>query len=88
VTVPDIINALFELCGGFMVFDHCRALYRDKKIAGVSIPATAVFFAWGLWNLFYYPHLDQWASFAGGLVIVTGNCIWLGMMVHYRMRRS
>src|SRR6185436_15953847 len=24
----------------------------------------------GFWNLFYYPHLDQWLSFAGGVLIV------------------
>lgn len=84
MTAPDLINAGFELFGGLMVFDHCRALYRDKRVAGVSVIATSVFFAWGLWNLFYYPHLGQWASFAGGLVIVTGNCTWLGMMLYYR----
>jgi len=66
-----------------MVFDHCRVLYRDKQVKGVSVLATSVFFSWGLWNLYYYPHLDQWLSFLGGLVIVAGNLLWLSMMFYY-----
>jgi hypothetical protein len=85
-TMPDLINGLFELVGGLFVFDHCRALYRDKKVMGVSVIATGAFFAWGVWNLFYYPHLDQWLSFAGGIVIVSGNCLWLAMLLHYSRR--
>lgn len=83
MTLPDLINAAFESVGGLFVLNHCRVLYRDKAIAGVSKLSTAVFFAWGVWNLYYYPGLDQWLSFFGGLVIVTGNCLWLGMMLYY-----
>jgi hypothetical protein len=81
--LPDLINSAFEAIGGLFILNHCRVLYRDKQVKGVSKLSTAVFFVWGIWNLFYYPHLDQWASFAGGLVIVSGNCLWLGMMLHY-----
>lgn len=83
MTYPDFINGAFELVGGLMVFDHCRHLYRDKVLKGVSVLATSVFFAWGVWNLYYYPHLDQWMSFVGGLVIVSGNCLWLALMFYY-----
>lgn len=81
--LPDLINASFEAVGGVFVFNHCRVLWRDKKIAGVSKLSTAVFFAWGVWNLFYYPSLDQWMSFYGGIIIVAGNCLWLGMMIYF-----
>ena len=79
----DLANGAFEIVGGFMVLDHCRALYRDKELKGVSVLATSVFTTWGFWNLYYYPHMDQWASFAGGLVIVTGNTLWLWLMFYY-----
>jgi hypothetical protein len=39
-----------------------------------------------VWNLYYYPHLDQWWSFAGGLVIVAANVLWIGLMVYYLWR--
>jgi len=86
MSLPDLINGAFELFGGVAIFGHCRRLYRDKLVRGASWPATAFFQSWGLWNLFYYPHLDQWVSFTGGLLIVTANTVWLGMMLYYTRR--
>lgn len=83
---PDMINGLFELIGGLFILDHCRVLYRDKQVRGASWRATAFFFAWGLWNLFYYPNLQQMWSFAGGVVIVAANCLWVAMMLFYIAR--
>lgn len=81
---PDLVNGLFELCGGLLLFRNCFVLHRDKMVRGVSWSVTAFFAAWGYWNLFYYPHLDQWMSFAGGVVIVTANSIWVVMAIYYR----
>ena len=83
MTLPDLVNGGFEACGGVFVLNHCRVLHRDKQVKGVSKLSTAVFFAWGMWNLYYYPSLDQWLSFAGGLVIVSANCVWLAQMLWY-----
>jgi hypothetical protein len=83
---PDLVNGLFEMLGGLFVLNHCRAVLRDKAVAGVSIESTAFFSAWGAWNLYYYPHLDQWWSFAGGIVIVAANCCWVGLLLKYRSR--
>lgn len=80
----DLLNGLFELIGGSMVFLNCRALYRDKIVRGVNPGVTVLFTSWGLWNLYYYPHLDQWISFSGGLLIVGANALWLSMLWHYR----
>lgn len=85
---PDFINGVFEALGGAMIFNHCRVLYRDKKVRGVSFVSCAFFFAWGVWNLYYYPHLDQWWSFAGGLAIVSGNCLWVSLMALYILREK
>lgn len=82
--IPDIINGLFELLGGLFILNHCRAVLRDRSVAGVSIAGTVFFFLWGLWNLFYYPHLDQLWSFAGGVLIVIANCLWVGLLIYYR----
>jgi len=80
---PDVTNGTFELLGALAIFGHVYTLWRDKAVAGVSILATWFFTLWGFWNLFYYPHLDQWYSFAGGVAIVIGNCFWIGGMVYY-----
>jgi uncharacterized membrane protein YfcA len=79
----DLVNAGYESIGGLMIFLHCLALYRDKEVKGVSVFATVIFTSWGYWNLYYYPHLNQWASFFGGVVIVLANTLWVGMMWYY-----
>lgn len=85
----DNINGTYELVGGFFLFLNCLKLYRDKKIRGVSILATAFFASWGFWNLYYYPHLGQWMSFLGGICIVSFNTLWVGMMLWYtRLERK
>ena len=84
MTTPDLINAGFEGLGGLMMWTNVRALYRDKQLKGVNIWATVMFNAWGVWNLWYYPHLGQWVSFGGGLVIVSANSVWVWLAFRYR----
>lgn len=86
MTIPDLVNALFEAAGGIMVWTNVRALARDRQVKGVNVWATVLFNAWGIWNLWYYPHLGQWASFAGGLVIVSANTCWIWLAWKYRPR--
>ena len=80
---PDLINGLFEFFGSIMLWRNVMQLHRDKMTRGVHWAATGFFMAWGYWNLFYYPHLDQWWSFAGGISIVIANTTWLGQMFYY-----
>lgn len=81
---PDVINGLFELFGSGMLWKNVYQLHKDKMVRGVHWGPTMFFFCWGLWNLFYYPHLGQWYSFAGGLSIVTANGVWVYQMLKYK----
>jgi len=85
---PDLINGMFELVGSAMLWRNVAQLHKDKLVKGVHWNATAFFAAWGYWNLFYYPHLDQWWSFAGGVSIVLANTVWLGQMIYYLRRQA
>jgi hypothetical protein len=86
---PDIINGSFELFGGVTTFLNCWQLYRDKEVKGVRWELNFFYTAWGLWNLYYYPYLHQWFSFTGGILIVTGNAIWILQVLWYlRLRKS
>jgi hypothetical protein len=82
----DLVNGGFEFFAGFFVLMHCRRLHIDKLVKGVSLVATVFFTSWGIWNLYYYPHLGQWASFYGGLAIVSANALWISMMIYYTRR--
>jgi hypothetical protein len=58
MTYADIINGCFEAAGGIAQVGNCVALYKDKKIRGVSIYATLLFTSWGYWNLYLYPSVN------------------------------
>lgn len=83
---PDTINGLFETLGGFPILLSVLKLHRQKKVSGVSKYHVAFFTAWGIWNLAYYPFLNQWFSFFGGLVLVSINIIWLCQMIYYTQK--
>jgi hypothetical protein len=87
VQLPDLINGMFEALGGVTTYLNCWQLYKDKEVKGVVWWLNVVYISWGLWNMFYYPHLGQWFSFYGGLVIVSGNCIWIGQVIWYQFIR-
>lgn len=80
---PDLINGVFETVGGLMCWMNVQKVLKDKSVAGVYWPIQAFFSAWGLWNLYYYPTLNQWASFVGGVFLVVGNTIWTVLAAYY-----
>jgi hypothetical protein len=82
--LPDLINGSFEFFGGFFILNHCRVLIKEKRVAGISILSTVFFFSWGVWNCFYYPYLDQWLSFFGGLLIASSNILWICLLLYYK----
>jgi hypothetical protein len=85
---PDTINGLFELFGSAMIWINIRALYRAKRYEGVSLAPVFFWSSWGLWNLFYYPHLGQIFSFLGGCSVVAANTINGALMFYYARHRK
>jgi len=81
--IQDLINSIFESMAGILLWNNVRILYQDKKVRGVSVFTTAVFGAWGYWNLYYYPFLHQWMSFLGGLLVVFANTVWVYLAIRY-----
>jgi hypothetical protein len=84
---PDAVNGAFELAGGAFAALNVYCVWRDRSVAGVSVAAGAFFAAWGYWNIFYYPHLGQWWSFAGGLTVTLANTAWVVLALKFRERR-
>ena len=73
----DLINGAFELVAALVLLLNIREIRRHRNLEGVHWAPTALFTSWGIWNLFYYPSLDQWWSFAGGCVMIAVNTAWL-----------
>lgn len=84
----DFINGAFEMLGAVLVLNHCRAVLKDRAVAGVSVLSCWMFTVWGGWNLVYYPHLGQWASFAGGCVLVAANAFYVSLLLRFRRTRA
>lgn len=84
MTIPDIVNGAFEFGGAVVLLLNVLQLHRDKMVMGYDPKVTIFFTLWGFWNLYYYPHLNQWLSFLGGIFIVTINTIWLVMLLYYK----
>ena len=80
----DLVNGTFETVGGVSSWLSVRKLAQYRMVRGLYMPAQYFYAAWGLWNCFYYPSLDQWASFSGGVLIVSGNIAWLTLAWRYR----
>jgi len=83
VHIPDLINGIYESLGGAFIALSVIKLHREKVVRGVSWLHVAFFSSWGIWNLYFYPHLDQWFSFYGGVVLVATNLVWLAQIVWY-----
>ena len=82
----DMINGTFELAGGCAILLSVLKLHKDKVVRGVSWPHILFFTGWGLWNLFYYPHLDQWFSLIGGIFLVAVNTAWMSQIIYWNFK--
>lgn len=71
------------MLGGAFLGLNCWRLYKDKLVRGVDWKVIFFFTFWGFWNLYYYPHLEQWLSLVAGAFIAIMNLIYFGMMIYY-----
>lgn len=81
----DLINGLFEAGGALCTWHNAWQLHKDRgEVRGASPVLVTFMSVWGLWNLIYYPSLNQWFSFAAGIALVLGNLAWVAQLAWYR----
>lgn len=83
---PDAINACFEGVGALFAIPDVWRLLRDRTIRGVYWPGRAFWITWGVWNLYFYPAVDQPLSFFGGCALTAANAAWLTLAIRYRSK--
>lgn len=88
MSIPDLINGAFELTGGFVCLLDVKRLLRDRRIEGVDWRVRGFFLSWGVWNLFYYPTFQQWASLAGGITLAAVNGVWVYLAVKLQRKQK
>lgn len=85
--IPDMVNGGFELFGFVAGLHNCAGVYKDKEVKGVRLGPTVFFVLWGCWNLYYYPHLHQLASFVGSALLTATNVVY-GVMLWWYARAT
>jgi hypothetical protein len=81
---PDMVNELFEFVGGLFLCLNCWRIHKDKQLKGVSF--WSVFF-FTSWNLFFYPSMEAYYSFYGGILIALANTVWIGLVIYYKVHK-
>jgi len=84
----DCTNGAYEMGGGIFMLLNCLKTYWDKEVKGISIISMIFFCSWGYWNLYYYPHLNQWISALGAAILVLFNTIWICMAIYYTRKNK
>lgn len=85
---PDQLNAAFETCGAFFTWANAYRLFKDKEIKGIYWPTTIFFTLWGCFNLWFYPTINQMWSFYAGIILVSGNILWILQLAFYNFKRK
>lgn len=75
--LPDLINGSFQIGACLVSILNVREVWRRRAVAGVHWIATGFFFSWGLWNIFYYSHLNQMLSLYAGITVCVINAVYL-----------
>lgn|GEM_PF-1237238 len=84
----DAINALFEFGGALVLLLNIRALWRDRKLAGVRIAPTVWYQCWGAWNLVYYFQIGQRLSWFAGFAVFAVNSVWVLLAIAFTRKNS
>lgn len=82
--LPDIINGGFEAFGSIAVWANIRTILKEKQVRGYRSDVIIFFTSWSLWNMYYYPHLSQYASMLAGASLGLANLVYAFLVVHYR----
>ena len=83
MTWADNVNGTYETIGGLFMLANCIKVYKDKEVKGISLTSAMFFCSWGLWNIVYYPSLNQWMSTIGAILLAFFNTTWLCQAIYY-----
>lgn len=84
--IPDTFNGLFEIGGALAIVPSIYEILDKREAKGIHWAHQLFFCSWGLWNLYYYPQLEQWMSFAGGVALVITNLFYTALVWKYKVK--
>lgn len=84
---PDLINGLFEACGGLLMLLDIKVIIRDRAVRGVYWPSRIFFLVWGGWNVYFYSYYDHIWSWLGGAFMLAVNAVWVFLAWYYSRKQ-
>ena len=85
----DFINGIvFYSIASIVVWFNFFKLKRDKQVKGVSLIVWIFYCIWGLWNMIYFPLLDQKVSFIMNMPVFFDNLFWLVLAIKYKYKKK
>lgn len=80
----DIISTVFEVVTAVGTWADVKRLYKDRGVAGVSLPATLFRTLGGVWAWYLMFRLELWLTVAVGGVWFLGAVTWLCLATYFR----
>lgn len=85
---PDVTQAMWEAGSACLQLLNLRAVRRARKVEGVHWLPTAFYFAWGIYNIWFYRVLSLPFAFWASLAITAVNLTWLLHVWYYARNRG
>ena len=83
---PDLMNSIFAGLSSLFILNHCRVLYREKSVSGLSIISVMFFSVYSYWHLLFFYHLDITFSLVSSVLTFLANVLYMIMLLHYKMK--
>jgi len=79
----DKVNSSLLGLSAILLAMNVRQLYQDKTVRGVSLWPVVLYDVWGIWDLYYFPSLNQWFSMCASFIACCINTVWLALAIYY-----
>ena len=83
IITPDKVNAGFEIAAALFIIYNCFILHHDKLVRGISPYSYVLFTAWSIWNMFFYPIVEQTFSFYAATLMAIAQLVYTCMLAYY-----
>jgi hypothetical protein len=82
------MNAGFETLGAAFNILNIVQILKEKQVRGVSLVPTALFTAWGLFNIFFYSYNHLPVSAIAAIAMSWVNATWVFLAIKYKNNES
>jgi hypothetical protein len=80
----DIINCIFEGSAILVTYLNIKKILKDKHTSGITVVSQVFYFAWAIWNVYFYYEWHTFYSLWVSIFLAFANIIWLILVLYYK----